>query len=281
MDFSIITPSYNYGRFIGDCLASVARQEGVTFEHLVLDAGSTDNTAEVVAKYPHATFFQESDKGMSDAINKGFRKARGTWVMWLNTDDFLEPGALAAIREHASRHPDADVIYGTYRFIDAAGKPLRVMKLLPYSRFISMHFGCYVPSTATFLRRRTIIDEGHFLDERMRLVMDNEYYARLSIAGKKFLYYPKVLASFRIHEENLSGLGGLPSGTLDAELSLAAKRAESEAVRRRYGLTPFTRYGFTLGSDFLFYMLAWALKGIMKLPYYLLPSTAGTPNSKQ
>ena len=97
MDFTIVTPSFNYGRHIGECLASVASQEGVTFEHLVMDAGSDDETGEVVRKYPHATFFQEPDKGMSDGINKGFQKAQGRWVMWLNADDRLRPRRAARV----------------------------------------------------------------------------------------------------------------------------------------------------------------------------------------
>ena len=64
MDFTIVTPSYNYAHYIRECLESVATQEGVTFEHLVMDAGSKDDTAEVVARFPHASCFQEPDKGM-------------------------------------------------------------------------------------------------------------------------------------------------------------------------------------------------------------------------
>ena len=112
MDFTIVTASYNYARFIGECLQSVASQEGVTFEHLVMDAGSKDDTAEVVGRFPHAQFFQEPDKGMTDGINKGFRRAQGRWVMWLNADDRLKPGALKAVKEFAENNPQADVIYG-------------------------------------------------------------------------------------------------------------------------------------------------------------------------
>ena len=108
MDFTIVTPSYNYGQFISGCLQSVADQEGVTFEHLVMDAGSKDDTAEVVSRFPHAAFFQEPDKGMSDGINKGFLKATGQWVMWLNADDLMKPGTLKAVKEHARPRQDRE-----------------------------------------------------------------------------------------------------------------------------------------------------------------------------
>jgi glycosyltransferase involved in cell wall biosynthesis len=268
MDFSIITPSYNYGRYIRDCLGSVAAQDGVSFEHLVMDACSTDDSASIVEEFPHATLFQEPDEGMTDAINKGFLLAKGEWVMWLNADDMLEKGALAAVREFARHHPASDLIYGTYRFIDAGGRTIRLMKLLDYSRFISMHHGCYVPSTATFLRRSTTIGQGHLPDIRMRLVMDNEYYARLSLAGKKLTYSPKSLARFRIHDQNLSSIGGIERGGLTTELSYARKRAESEAVRRTYGWTFSGNIMLTHAVDYLLYLSARLLKGAMKLRYY-------------
>lgn len=268
IDFTIITPSLNYGRFIGDCLESVAAQEGVSYEHLVLDAGSDDETAEVVAGYPKATFVQEEDDGMSDAINKGFRRAKGKWVMWLNADDLLLPGALATVKDFGQRHTKHDVIFGTYNFIDVEGKVTKKMRLLPYNRFISMHYGCYVPSTATFLRRATTIDEGHLLDIRMRLVMDNEFYARLDVHEKSFVYLPKLLASFRIHDQNLSELGGVVRGGLDNELRYAQKAAEAEAVRRTYGITLSSNRFIAHGFDAIFYGLAWIWKGISKLPAY-------------
>jgi len=268
MDFSIVTPSYNYGRYIGECLASVARQEGATFEHLVMDAGSTDQTAEVVSGFAHVSFFQEPDKGMSEAINKGFLKAKGRWVMWLNADDFLLPNALRRVLESAAGNPEADVVFGTYRIVDAQGALVRTMKLLPYSRFISVHYGCYVPSTATFLNRERTIAQGFMLDERMRTVMDNEYYARLSVAGRKFVYAPQVLAAFRVHDENLSCVGGVKRGTLTDELRYANMGTETEAVRRTYGITLFGNIMLNHALDFGLYLLAWGLKGLLKLPYW-------------
>ena len=130
MDFTIVTASYNYGHYIGECLESVASQEGATFEHLVMDAVSKDDTAEVVARFPHAQFFQEPDQGMSDGINKGFRRAQGKWVMWLNADDRLKPGALKALKAFAEKNPRADVIYANWDFIDGDGHLLRLASLL-------------------------------------------------------------------------------------------------------------------------------------------------------
>lgn len=238
MDFTIVTASLNYGRFIGDCLASVAGQEEVTFEHLVMDAGSSDGTAEVVARHPHAAFFQEPDEGMSDGINKGFRRARGDWVMWLNADDRLKPGALAAVKEFGDRNPDADVIYGGWDFIDEAGGFEKRMSVFPFQRRMLSHLGCYIGSTACFFRRATTIGEGHLLDPAFRIVMDGEYLNRLAAAGKRFEFLPVVLADFRRHGGNLS-LRNYGAKSAGEWLKLEQQWAESRAIRRTYGWTLF------------------------------------------
>ena len=234
MDFTIVTASYNYGRFIGECLASVAAQEGVTFEHLVMDAGSADGTAEVVAGFSHASFFQEPDRGMSDGINKGFRRASGEWVMWLNADDRLKPGALAEVKRFAEVHADKDVIFGGWDFIDEAGGFRKRMTLFPFRKRMLLQHGCYIGSTSCFLRRATTIGGGHLLDERFHYCMDGEYYARLVKAGMKFVYLPRILADFRLHGESLSQRH-LEARDMGGILALQKQIAEVKAVRRAHG----------------------------------------------
>lgn len=237
-DFTIVTPSFGYGHYIAECLESVATQEGVTFEHLVMDAGSKDDTAEVVARFPHAEFYQEPDKGMSDGINKGFRKAKGKWVMWLNADDRLRPGALKAFMDFANQREAADVIYGCWNFVDADGHFLRRMTVFPFVRGMIRNHGCYIASTATFYRRETTIGEGHLLNISFGTVMDGEYYARLSSLKKQFRYLPRVLADFRLHDESISQRN-LGKSDIDGILSRQRQLAESRAIRRKYGATLF------------------------------------------
>ena len=129
-DFSIVTPSYNYARYVRECIESVKNQEGATFEHIIQDAGSTDGTLDILNSYPHLKLHVEKDSGMSEGINRGFRKARGKWVMWLNTDDRLLPGALAAVKAFADSRPDADIVHGAWNFIGPDGALQRPMKAL-------------------------------------------------------------------------------------------------------------------------------------------------------
>jgi glycosyltransferase involved in cell wall biosynthesis len=203
MKFSIVTPSYNQGRFIRDCVESVRTQTGPDWEHIVIDAGSTDETLSVLKEYPHLQWTSEKDNGMSDGINKGFLKATGDWVMWLNADDYLVPDALGRVADHARLHPQADVIFGECVFVEKSRKPIRRWVGHPFEFNMLLLCGCYIPSTSTFLRR-SIIQAGHLVDLKYKVCMDFEYYLRLSHAGYRFSYLPEALACFRWHESNTS-----------------------------------------------------------------------------
>lgn len=262
-DFTIVTASYNYGHYIGECLESVAKQEGVTFEHLVMDAVSKDDTAAVVARFPHATFHQEPDRGMSEGINKGFRKAKGKWVIWLNADDRLKPGALLAMKEFAASQPDADVIFGCWDFINAKGNFMRRIKLLPFDLRILVQQGCYIGSTACFYRNVTTIAEGHLLDEDFGYCMDGEYYARLANIGKKFVYFPKVLADFRLHDESISQ-SSLGKNDMKSVLRMQRQAAEPRAIRRLYGIKLFEDEAMNGVVDGILYHVFRFKKGLLR-----------------
>jgi len=263
IDFTIVTPSYNYHEYIGQMLDSVVAQDGVTYEHLIYDAGSTDGTLDIIRQYEHVVLTVEPDKGMSDAINKGFKGAKGKWVMWLNTDDRLKPGSLDAVRAFAQARPDADVIYGAWNFIDGEGNLQRTMPVFPFRKLMLAHYGCYIGSTSTFIRRKTVMDEGLFLNERFKCVMDGEYYNRLASLGKKFVYIPKVLADFRMHGENISQRH-FGKDNIDDVLSLQLHFAESRAIKRCYGIMLFKSDHLNCVVDcilfYFFLLLKWPLK---------------------
>lgn len=236
--FTVITPSLNYGRFLGDCLSSVASQEGVTVEHLVFDGGSTDDSAAVAAGFPNVIWAQEADAGMSDAINKGFERARGEWVIWLNADDRLKPGALARMLA-ALQGSAADVVYGDWDFVNEAGEFLRHVRSPKWSIFVHVHHHCYVGSTAAFYRRATVVGQGHRLRTDFRYVMDGEFYARLDAAGKRFEHVAVTVADFRMHGANASQRHLGKSREMETILAAERQHVESRAIRRAYGVTLF------------------------------------------
>jgi len=238
MDFTIITPSFNYGRYLRDCLSSVADQQGVTLEHLIFDAGSTDDSAEIAAHFPHAKWIQEPDRGMSHAINKGFAQAKGKWVMWLNADDRLLPGVLEKILPMLDRS-DADLIYGDWNFIDEGGVWIRQVKCPHWSMFVHVHHHCFIGSTAAFFRNATVMAEGFRLHEEFRYVMDGEFFARLHKAGKKIQHRSMTVADFRLHAGNTSMRHLGKSSEMSQILAAERQHVESRAIRRAYGVTIF------------------------------------------
>ncbi len=200
---SVITPSYNSAEFLEDALLSVARQQWPCVEHLVIDCASTDNTLAILNRFPEVKWISEPDKGQSDAINKGFVRATGDLMGWLNADDYYLPEGLEAIAVAAEKHPDADVIYGDCVFVDSAGKIVRSKVEHDFDPAILKYFGCYIPSTSTFIRRR-VIDSGLLLSCDYRVCMDFEYFVRLAQSGCKFHYVPRFIAAFRWHGCNVS-----------------------------------------------------------------------------
>ena len=264
VQFTVITPSLNYGRFLEDCLASVASQQGVSFEHLVIDGGSTDNSAEIAVRFPGVSWTQEPDQGMSDAINKGFNRAKGDWVIWLNADDRLKPGVLARMWEILSA-TDADVVYGDWDFIEATGGFLRHVTAPRWSLFVHVHHHCYVGSTAAFYRNRTVIAEGYRLREDFRYVMDGEFYARLAESGKNIKHVRINVADFRMHGANASQRHLGKTRDLDTILAAERQHVESRAIRRAYGITLFEDPYLNGSVDGLLWMVARAWKVGLRL----------------
>lgn len=265
MNFSIITPNLNYGRFLGDCLRSVSEQDGIELEHLIMDGGSSDESEEIVSSYPHATWLQRRDNGISDAINKGFDRARGEWVMWLNADDRLKPGALEAVLENLSES-SADLVFGNWSFMNANGAILRDVRAARWSRFVHVHHHCLIASTACFLRRATIVDEGFRLRSDFHYVMDGEFYARLAAEGKVFERVNLGVADFRLHDDNASRRHLGRNVSMDEAVKAEKQHVESRAIRRVHGITLFEDPYLNGLVDGLLWIIARGWKAFLKLP---------------
>jgi glycosyltransferase involved in cell wall biosynthesis len=192
--FSVITPSFNQGTYIGRCLRSVAGQGEADVEHWVIDNCSTDETREVVGKHPGVQFVSEPDRGQSDAVNKGFKRARGEIICWLNSDDAYPPGLFAQLAE-AFSDPEVRVVFGDVGQVTYDGSPnqrveARFEDRLDLVRWWSRRARLHQP--AVFFRRQTREQAG-LLREDLHYAMDYEYWWRMS-EQTAFHYIPEVLA---------------------------------------------------------------------------------------
>ncbi|HEX8892830.1 MAG TPA: glycosyltransferase family 2 protein [Terriglobales bacterium] len=203
---SIVTPSLNQGAFLSEALHSVREQKYDELEHLVIDGGSDDNTTKILcqctdeARWKHLRWTSEPDHGQSHALNKGFAKASGDIIGWLNSDDRYRPGCLNYVSRIFQERPDIDVVYGDYTWIDENGRTIQRRREIEFSYFILLyHRVLYIPTTAAFFRRR-VIDEGNWLDQSLQYAMDFEFFVRLASRGYRFLHVPATLGDFRFQQ---------------------------------------------------------------------------------
>jgi glycosyltransferase involved in cell wall biosynthesis len=203
---SIVTPSFNQGTFIREAVDSVCKQSYPNCEHIVMDGGSTDETVASLQELCQNSraialrWLSEPDRGQAHALNKAFALATGDIIGWLNSDDRYRPGAFHKVMAIFEQHPEIDIIYGDYTLIDVHGSIRRVRREIAFSRFILLyHRVLYIPTTATFFRRR-IIDDGNLLDERLHYALDFDFFLRLSAAGYRFIHVRELFADFRLHD---------------------------------------------------------------------------------
>jgi glycosyltransferase involved in cell wall biosynthesis len=219
---SVVTPSYNQASFLEETLRSVLAQGYPKLEYLVIDGGSTDGSVEIIRRYAAhlAGWVSERDRGQSDALNKGFQRATGEIVAWLNSDDTFVPGALHAQVGYLLDHPDVDLVYGDCLFTDAAGRPAQTAYGRPFSQLELLRFT--IPYQPTVFMRRAAMLRAGWLDPDYHYSMDSEYWLRLHAAGARFAYHPRLIATYRLHGASKTMAGA------------AKKQADWERLIARY-----------------------------------------------
>ena len=204
MKISIVTPSLNQGQFIEEAIQSVLVQHYENFEHIIIDGGSTDNTIDILKKYPHLIWVSEPDTGQSHAINKGFKMATGEIVAWINSDDILINGALSIVGSAFMQSPDLEVFTGSTIHIDELSQVLFVKSFPPINKFL-FNKGVVYCNQQSWFWKRTLFNSIGFLDENCHTRMDLEFIYRQIIADCKFGGTKKPLGCFRKHEESKTG----------------------------------------------------------------------------
>lgn len=215
---SIITPSFNQARYIEATIQSVLLQDYPRIEYIIVDGGSTDGTVDIIKKYAAmesgsslpkiqerapglhkiASWVSEKDKGQTDAINKGFARATGDILAWINSDDTYEPGAVAAAVGYLVQHPEVAMVYGDCNFIDEQGMVIGkfASRQTDYKKLRRGYV--HIPQQTMFFRARDWKELGP-LDPSFYFAMDYDLWVRIAKRAP-IQYLPgRPWANFRIH----------------------------------------------------------------------------------
>jgi GT2 family glycosyltransferase len=227
--FSIVTPSFQQARFLGETMRSVLTQAGVECDYFVQDGGSTDGSTDVIRRFaadsqspialparaprrrgrPAAAppswpqlvdWTSAPDDGQAGAIARGFAQTTGApddLMAWLNSDDFYLPGALNFVADYFSRHPEVDAIYGHRIVVNEESQEI-ARWFLPRHDAAVLRLNDFVPQETLFWRRR-IWDQVGGLDPALKFAMDWDLLLRFQAAGARIVRVPRFLACFRVH----------------------------------------------------------------------------------
>ncbi|WP_198378886.1 glycosyltransferase, partial [Neoroseomonas rubea] len=237
---SIVTPCLNRAATIGAAIESVIAEAHPSFEHIVVDGGSTDGTAEVLARHPHLTIIREQDRNLYDAINKGLRAARGEVVGLLNSDDLYAPGAFAAA-EAALADPAIDLALGAAEWFAVQEGREVTLKRLPadavgltetnaISGITAMNAGFY---------RRALIERTGPFDDRFPLAADKDWWMRLALAAPRVAMLEATIIRYRSHPDSLTFAAGdlrdkLSRHLLDVSATRLAEQVAGTPGRAAY-----------------------------------------------
>jgi glycosyltransferase involved in cell wall biosynthesis len=198
---SIVTCSYQQSRYLEQTMRSVLDQDYPALEYLVIDGASRDGSVEIIRRHAHALAYwvSEPDGGQTQALIKGFARARGEICGWLCSDDLLLPGALRTVGEFFAAHPKVAALYGDALWIDAEGRFLRPKREIDFNRFVLLYDHNYIPQPSMFWRR-SLYEAVGGLDERFELAMDADLWERFS-ARTRIAHLPAYLSCMRYYAD--------------------------------------------------------------------------------
>ncbi|NMJ42853.1 glycosyltransferase [Roseomonas sp. JC162] len=230
--FTIVTPCLNRAATIGAAIESVLAQNHPSVEHIIVDGGSTDGTAEVLARYPHLTVVREKDRNLYDAINKGLRRATGDIVGLLNSDDLYAPGAFAAA-EVALADPSIQMVIGAAEFFTERDGREVVTRHLSGAAAVGLTEANAIGNVTTMnaaFYRRPLIEAVKGFDDRFPLAADKDFWLRLVLLAPRHVIIPDTVIRYRSHAGSLT----FAAGDLRDKLS----RHLLELARTRLAETP-------------------------------------------
>lgn len=203
MKFSIVTPSFRNSSWLKLCVASVADQRGVEVEHIVQDAGSDDGTQDWLPRDPRVKAFIEKDGGMYDAVNRGYRRAAGDVLAYLNCDEQYLPGGLKAAQDFFEANPRIEVALAGSIITDGAGRYVcHRQQMVPHPQGVWFRFP--ILTSGIFLRRKVIAERGIFFDTRWRDLGDFHWILALMKHRVPMAVCHAVTSAFADTGENMN-----------------------------------------------------------------------------
>lgn len=198
MTISIVTPSFEQGRFLEWTLRSVLLQDFPKLEYVVMDGGSRDQTPEILSRYASRLTYLESapDRGQADAVARGFARTTGEIMAYLNSDDMLAPGSLSFVENFFHEHPRVDALYSHRVFVNEANLVDSYWILPPHSNWLMKRWD-YIPQETCFWRRR-IYEQTGGIDPRLQFALDYDLFARFMEQGR-MVRVNRFLGAFRRH----------------------------------------------------------------------------------
>jgi len=206
MKISVVTISFNQAPFLERAIRSVLEQDHRDVEFIVVDAGSTDGSREIIGRYRDrfARVILEPDEGPADGLNKGFAHATGDILAYINADDALISGALGEAASEFASHPEMDLIYGHGYLVDGEDRQLRRLRSAPFDLWRAVHGSSVIVQQATFIRSQAFRDIRGF-NAANRSCWDYELLVDLALAGKRFHRVDRYWGVFRLYPNSLTG----------------------------------------------------------------------------
>ncbi len=199
---TIVTPSFNQGKYLEETILSVLGQDYPNIEYFVIDGASTDNSVEIIKKYKDrlSWWISEPDNGQADALAKGFSKAKGKYLAWLCSDDIIEPSMVSLSVHFLEKFPEAVLSYGDRTRIDYRGGIIGFNR--SYVNNFLFRLGLGLPQE-TVVFRKNLYDQTGGINTKLKMVMDYDLWCKFYKMGC-FLYIPSFLGRFRSHQHNKS-----------------------------------------------------------------------------
>src|SRR5215212_10375517 len=195
---SIVTPSYNQASYLEQTIQSVLGQDYPRIEYIVVDGASTDTSYEIIKKYNDrlAYWISEKDSGQAEAINKGFARAKGEILAWLNSDDYYLPDTISAVVNCFEENPEVVMVYGDMLAVNGNGQTINVLK---YRQLSLQDLLCFqiVGQPSVFFRRSALEKTG-LLDTSFHFMLDHHLWIRLAQQGR-ILHVPQAWSAARYH----------------------------------------------------------------------------------